>query len=61
MVQTRIDHFYKVTSSNKKPENVKDNIKKSSNIKSPVIGKTVSYSCHLLLNEHSNDLSLLTV
>jgi len=57
MAQTRIDQFYKV--SNKKPENVKD--KKSSNIRSPVIGKTVSYNCHLLLNEHSNDLSLLTV
>jgi len=57
MAQIRIDQFYKV--SNKKPENVKD--KKSSNIRSPVIGKTVSYNCHLLLNEHSNDLSLLTV
>ncbi|XP_011701895.1 PREDICTED: fanconi-associated nuclease 1-like [Wasmannia auropunctata] len=42
MAQTRIDQFYKVTSSSKKPESVKGKSKRSPNIKprSPVIGKT---------------------
>ncbi|KYM87539.1 Fanconi-associated nuclease 1 [Atta colombica] len=42
MAQTRIDQYYKVTSSNKKSESVKRNIKKSSNARSrsPIIGRT---------------------
>ncbi|KAG5310603.1 FAN1 nuclease, partial [Acromyrmex insinuator] len=42
MAQTRIDQYYKVTSSNKKSESVKSNIKKSSNVRStsPIIGRT---------------------
>ncbi|KAG5329838.1 FAN1 nuclease, partial [Acromyrmex charruanus] len=41
MAQTRIDQYYKVTSSNKKFESVKSNIKKSSNVRSrsPIIGR----------------------
>lgn len=38
MVQTTIDQFYKVTSSNKKPASVKD-IKRSFNHRSPIVGK----------------------
>lgn len=41
MVQTTIDQFYKVTSSNKKPASVK-NIKESSNHRSPIVGKKVN-------------------
>ncbi|XP_071651424.1 fanconi-associated nuclease 1 isoform X1 [Temnothorax longispinosus] len=37
MAQTRIDQFYKVTSSSKKPESV--NVKRSSTVRSPVRGK----------------------
>ncbi|XP_024874782.1 fanconi-associated nuclease 1-like [Temnothorax curvispinosus] len=37
MAQTRIDQFYKVTSSSKKPESI--NVKRSSTVRSPVRGK----------------------
>lgn len=60
MTQTRIDQFYKVSSSGNKSAKVKNNIKMSS--RSPVLGKTVSCnSCHSLSIMNNNFSLLLTV
>lgn len=48
MMQTTIDQFYKVTSSNKKPASVK-NTEKSTNHKNPIIEKKVRYLTNITI------------
>lgn len=55
MAQTRIDQFYKVTSGSKKPESIKDNDRKSPEIRGSAIDRMVSYNCH------SSIMSLVTI